>query len=621
MILTAPLNSSLIQSKAAAPSDAVTANFAQSVSSKPSIFSKALAAATAAKRPERAKNAGATDASALNLAGQPIAVALPAVGANTIAVANPPNATEPTTTGDDSPDDLAVVALSGAGNAAGQVPAGSAEPALSSFAANSQTNAQINIPANTLANSPANSSASSASSADSFGSSVIGRTVGAATTLAAELRPSIPAHTAGAPGGAGTNSSDGKFPARPLAAVKAGSPFDSVNSLPARIANPVALKNATSSLESFAALAAPHASRTVTAAANNFDERIEGNAKSTLLGQRDASPQNPAAASVAGSSTDANALLNTQNQRVISDARQTLVGQLESKLQSEVSAPTPQPANGVGAIDGKNAAPGQSSQQGGTPSNSQGGAGKKGSDSPTDDSSDGDNSAVPVTGAELAAAIKSAATSAATAVSAAHGAEGAGGTFGAALATTVQGSVPSSGGASVATAEKPVLPQQQALPLPFAEAARPADAVKASEIYQRVDGSEMHVAMQTELLGAVDLRATIHQSGLTATISVQRSDVQSLLSSELPALQHALSDRNLHVEQISILNNSVHERAGGSGTAPQQQNPNGGKAPANSGASQPLRSAEALREELSASSPADAAQMGGAGYGRISIHA
>ncbi len=160
------------------------------------------------------------------------------------------------------------------------------------------------------------------------------------------------------------------------------------------------------------------------------------------------------------------------------------------------------------------------------------------------------------------------------------------------------------------------------MPLPFAEAARPADAVKASEIYQRVDGSEMHVAMQTDLLGAVDLRATMHQSGLTATISVQRSDVQSVLSSELPALQHALSDRNLHVEQISILNNSVNERAGGSGTAPQQQNPNGGgKSPANPNMPQPPRAVESLREEMGAAGAASVVQPGGAGYGRINVHA
>jgi len=62
--------------------------------------------------------------------------------------------------------------------------------------------------------------------------------------------------------------------------------------------------------------------------------------------------------------------------------------------------------------------------------------------------------------------------------------------------------------------------------------------------------------MQTDLLGSIDLRAAVHQSTLTATIGVQRDDVQTLLANELPALQHALTEKNLQVAQISVLNHS-----------------------------------------------------------------
>jgi uncharacterized membrane protein YqiK len=79
----------------------------------------------------------------------------------------------------------------------------------------------------------------------------------------------------------------------------------------------------------------------------------------------------------------------------------------------------------------------------------------------------------------------------------------------------------------------------------------------------------MHVAMQTDLLGSIDLRATIHQSGLTATIGVQRADVQTLLANELPALQHALAEKSMQVAQISVLNNSV---GGGASSRGDSQN-------------------------------------------------
>jgi hypothetical protein len=139
-------------------------------------------------------------------------------------------------------------------------------------------------------------------------------------------------------------------------------------------------------------------------------------------------------------------------------------------------------------------------------------------------------------------------------------------------APLVASQAPSTNSASAARPEPPP-PSQQPLPQSLPQSLN--DVAKASELYQRVGGSEMHVAMETELLGAVDLRATMHQSALTATIGVQRSDVQALLSNELPALQHALADKNFHVEQISVLNNSVGDRAGSSGqqqAATQNQN-------------------------------------------------
>jgi Flagellar hook-length control protein FliK len=90
----------------------------------------------------------------------------------------------------------------------------------------------------------------------------------------------------------------------------------------------------------------------------------------------------------------------------------------------------------------------------------------------------------------------------------------------------------------------------QPLPTPQAELQNSTNSMPA------VANSEMRVAMQTDLLGTIDLRAAIHQSTLTATIGVQRDDVQTLLANELPALQHALAEKNLQVAQISVLNHS-----------------------------------------------------------------
>jgi flagellar hook-length control protein FliK len=107
---------------------------------------------------------------------------------------------------------------------------------------------------------------------------------------------------------------------------------------------------------------------------------------------------------------------------------------------------------------------------------------------------------------------------------------------------------------------------------------------------------------------------------LTATISVQRSDVQALLANELPALQHALADRNLHVEQISVLNNSINDRTGANGQQHQQQNSNSAKT-ANSGGARVSHASSS--EDTPAPRAAFAADARNASprFARLSVHA
>ena len=142
------------------------------------------------------------------------------------------------------------------------------------------------------------------------------------------------------------------------------------------------------------------------------------------------------------------------------------------------------------------------------------------------------------------------------------------------------------------------------------------DVVQASRLYQRVGGAEMHIAMDTDLLGSIDLRAVIHQSGLTATIGVQHADVQALLSSELPGLQHALSQKNLHVEQISIFGSAVGSQSNQGGSQNQQQK----YTPAFAPQAPAAWSGSSNGSGESPASVSDAVAAGG-GTGRLSVHA
>jgi flagellar hook-length control protein FliK len=111
------------------------------------------------------------------------------------------------------------------------------------------------------------------------------------------------------------------------------------------------------------------------------------------------------------------------------------------------------------------------------------------------------------------------------------------------------------------SAQSPMVARAWAHPL--------GDVAQASQLYQGVGRAEMHVAIDTEALGPVDLRAAFHQGSLSATIGVQRADVQTLLVSQLPALEHSLGEKQLQVAQISVLAGSVGD--GGSNHARDQR--------------------------------------------------
>jgi flagellar hook-length control protein FliK len=175
---------------------------------------------------------------------------------------------------------------------------------------------------------------------------------------------------------------------------------------------------------------------------------------------------------------------------------------------------------------------------------------------------------------------------------------------------------PSSGGAAAA-ASRPAsatLFASQQPPLASALPTSLGDVAQASRLYQRVGGAEMHIAMDTDFLGSIDLRAVVHQSALTASIGVQHADVQALLSSELPGLQHALSQKNLHVEQISIFGGAVGSQSNQSGNPQQKNNPPFTP----QAAAVPWGSASDARERSAAAADTIAAVEGA---GRLSVHA
>jgi len=94
--------------------------------------------------------------------------------------------------------------------------------------------------------------------------------------------------------------------------------------------------------------------------------------------------------------------------------------------------------------------------------------------------------------------------------------------------------------------------------------------VNSAKLVESATNSEMRVSMQTDNLGTVELRARVAGDQVGAAIMVEKRDAHSALAIELPALQQALSDKQLRVEQVFLFHGSFSSTAGGSGSPAQQ---------------------------------------------------
>lgn len=123
-------------------------------------------------------------------------------------------------------------------------------------------------------------------------------------------------------------------------------------------------------------------------------------------------------------------------------------------------------------------------------------------------------------------------------------------------------------------------PQASALPSPAPSSPfHNADGatnpfVNSAKLLESANNSEMRVSMQTDNLGTIELRARVAGDQVGAAIMVEKRDAHSALAVELPALQQALSDKQLRVEQVFLFHGSFSSTSGGSG-APAQQGQRG----------------------------------------------
>jgi len=76
--------------------------------------------------------------------------------------------------------------------------------------------------------------------------------------------------------------------------------------------------------------------------------------------------------------------------------------------------------------------------------------------------------------------------------------------------------------------------------------------VQSARVLERITQSEVHVALNTSTFGSIDLRTTISQDRIGATITTGHAGLQAAMLAEVPSLQHAMEGRELRLESINV---------------------------------------------------------------------
>lgn len=161
------------------------------------------------------------------------------------------------------------------------------------------------------------------------------------------------------------------------------------------------------------------------------------------------------------------------------------------------------------------------------------------------------------------AAVPGAASQAGASASVANAAQAAANGFPAALSqsATTGNSQPHTSAPAQGGAPQPTTGEKIAVAMET-PAGLPQTTVSAASLLHSQARSEMRVAVQTEAMGAVELHAVLASGKLGASISVVSHEAHTLLNNELPALQQVLTDQNLRIDHLSVINAPMSSGAG-----------------------------------------------------------
>jgi hypothetical protein len=120
---------------------------------------------------------------------------------------------------------------------------------------------------------------------------------------------------------------------------------------------------------------------------------------------------------------------------------------------------------------------------------------------------------------------------------------------------SVPASVPANQSVADSSAASPAMKSRP--PLPADPAAGPlfgvTGTVNAARIVDRVGQSEMHIGLRTLAFGSVEVHTVVRDSQVGLTVGSEKGDLRTFLAPEVPSLQTALHQHDLHFDNIRFL--------------------------------------------------------------------
>jgi hypothetical protein len=96
--------------------------------------------------------------------------------------------------------------------------------------------------------------------------------------------------------------------------------------------------------------------------------------------------------------------------------------------------------------------------------------------------------------------------------------------------------------------------------------------VRSASLNGFANGAEMHVEFRAGTLGPLEVHAVVNAGSVGAEIHVQGQEAHTLLAAGLPALERALGERNLRVDNLAV----YQDHSGGAMSGGEKQNQQSG---------------------------------------------